>query len=172
MLLGMGAVVLGSLILYPSTTQALSLSQESKNALRNNLPERCDIVTKNIDTQISKYNQFKQRHVERYESTKTKVKAAVEKAKDSGANTSKLESDLVNLDSQIKNFASDYAKFISTLEQSKQYVCGDASAQFKDALQEARSKLIVVRQDTANIRNYVQTVVRPDIQEVRQQLKK
>lgn len=157
----------------PSTyaiTRPVLQNQEERQERREEIAsQRCTILTTNIDTRITRFNNNKQRHIDRYNNINERVAKFIAQAREQGYDVAKLEADGKTLDQKVQKFASDYAAFISKLEATKSSACGESEGAFRGALQTARQQLAVVRQDSVDIRNYYQTVIRQDIQDLRNQ---
>ena len=126
-------------------------------------------ITERIETIIARFNNNKDRHIAAYEAVKTRLGQIVTELASKGYDVTKLKSDLQEFDGLVVKFGQDYATFISLLQATEQYAPHASQGQFLTALDQARAQLRVVRQDSLDARNYYQTVIRPDVQAVRNQ---
>lgn len=158
-------LTMSSLLL--STVPALAVNPEStpKNQLQERLKIHCENVTTSIDLVINRYNNNKGRQKSAYDAVQTLITIL----KTKGYDTTKLEADFNQLMNLVKNFENDYSTFMSTLESSKNFICGNSEGQFLKSLQEARNLIPLLRQNTLEIRNYYQSTIRPDIQQLKKQ---
>lgn len=145
--------------------------QELEDKKQQMIDERCKLVNTNIDTKTERFDNNKNRHQAEYAHMQERITRIITQLKVKGLNTAKLEADLTTLNTKIDKFATDYAAYIAKLKDTKNYVCGHSDGEFRSALQGARTSILPVRQDVADIRNFYQTVIRPDIQALRQQFK-
>ena len=88
-----------------------------------------------------------------------------------GADTTKLSSDAGQLATLLNQWVSDYQKYITLLQATQSFTCGDSQGKFKAAAQAARDQLKVVRQDNQNIKTFSQQTLQPDFQAARQSVK-
>lgn len=145
------------------------LAEDSPSSPGARLQQRCTQATQRIETAVARYNNNKEKHVQQYENLAVRLADLGEKLKARGYDISKLQADGKILRDKIAKFAADYADTISKLEATKQYACGSSQGAFKQALKTAQDQLKVVKADSVDIRNYYQTVVRPDVQAVKAQ---
>lgn len=128
---------------------------------------RAKRITERIETIITRFNNNKDRHFAAYEAVKTRLGQMVTELASKGYDVTKLKSDLQAFDGLVVKFGQDYATFISLLQATEQYAPYASQGQFLTVLDQARAQLMVVRQDSLDARNYYQTVIRPDVQAVR-----
>ena len=88
-----------------------------------------------------------------------------------GADVTKLQADAQQLVTLQNQWVSDYQKYISLLQATQTFTCGDSQGKFKAAVQAARDQLKVVRQDNQNIKTFNQQTLQPDFQTARQSVK-
>ena len=169
------AIVLG-IMMIPSITHAQtnledlkSKKEEVKAKIEEKVEQRCTILETNIDTRIARHENNKDRHLQAYQNTKEQVKNLVDRAKEAGYDTSQLETDLQTMDQKIRDFSAAWNTYFELLQKTKEYACGESEGEFRTALKTARDQLRVVRQHAAEIRNFYQTVIRPDIQDLKSQ---
>jgi hypothetical protein len=146
-----------------------ALAQTASPTTAPQVEERCQAMTQRIETAIARFNNNKDGHTTRYLKIAEHLKNINEKLTAKGYDTTKTEADYKILNEKIVKASADYSTFISKLGETKQYACGQSQGQFRTALQAAKAQLKIYREDVADIRNYYQTVVRPDAQALRDQ---
>ncbi len=145
--------------------------EERKEEREEKKEERCNVVEGRIQNKLSKFQENKENHVERYKHIKEAVTNLVARLKEKGYSTGNLETYLKELDSKIQDMASDYQTFISKLEETKNYTCGASQGDFVAKLNEAKAARIVVFQDAVEIRKYIIETIRPEMKSLREQIK-
>lgn len=120
--------------------------------------DRCTLLVQRIDSIITRFTVKKDDHIERY----NKV---IEFLKSKGPVGEPLDSDMKNLNQMVITLAKDYDAFIGKLETSKQYACGTSQGAFKQAIQDARLQLDVVKADANNAKSFWLTTVKPHLKE-------
>jgi predicted nucleic acid-binding Zn-ribbon protein len=125
------------------------------------------LVTTNIDTRITRFENNFEGHKKFYEKMKEIVSNFISKAKEKGKDTAALEEDLATLQGKLDNFSSHKAAHIEDLKATQEYACGESDGAFKAALEKARDSFKVLREDVSDIRNFYQTKIRADIKALR-----
>ncbi|MCJ7653005.1 MAG: hypothetical protein MUO75_04820 [Actinobacteria bacterium] len=139
---------------------------------RNPAPPRQEARSQRIqqiETIIARFEANKERHIAVYNRIKDRLKEAADSLQAKGYDLTNVRQDYSALDSKIVKFATDYATFISDLRAAESYVPLESQGQFLSALEVARAQLRVARADSLDIRNFYWTVVRPDVQALRNQ---
>jgi chromosome segregation ATPase len=144
--------------------------EEWKEKREENQEQRCEVAEGRIDNKINKFDENKENHVERYRHIKEAVSNLVTRLKEKGLDTGNLEKYLTELDSKIKDMASDYQTFIDKLKATKSFACGNSNGDFLAALNEAKSARLTVWQDAVEIRKYIIETIRPEMKRLRDQL--
>ena len=151
------------------STETQNLKGKVKEERTTIIANRCEIITKNIDNRLARFNDNKNGHAIRYQELKTRLTNLISRLEQKGYDVSKLEADLTVLDTKIKKFADDYVTFIEQLKTTKGFACGQSQGAFADALSKAKDLLRLVRQDAMDIRDYYQTQIKPDLMALRAQ---
>jgi len=133
--------------------------------------DRCKLISERIDFNVKRFEDSKNDHVTNYQNAKKRTEEVIARLKKEGADTTKLEQDLVKLNTLITQFASDYNAYITALKSAKTFQCGNSEGQFKKSLEDARALLIKAKQSALAVREYYQSTIRPDIQEIKKQIK-
>jgi len=130
---------------------------------------RSQRIQQRIEMIIARFEANKERHIAVYNRIKDRLKEAADSLQAKGYDLTNVRRDYSALDSKIVKFATDYATFISDLRATESYVPLESQGQFLSALEVARAQLRVARADSLDIRNFYWTVVRPDVQALRNQ---
>ncbi len=149
-----------------STQSANRPGQEIRKAVRE---ARCTIAEERINLRIDRFSSLRQDHVKLYQAIVERLKTLADKLDKEGYDTAKIRADYKVLNDKIAKRATDYATFISKLEATKQYACGESEGKFVDALKDSRSYMEIVQKDTQDIREYYKNTIRADIKELRAQ---
>lgn len=126
--------------------------------------DRCKFLTEKNTLIITRFETNKSKHIQDYQNTKKKLEEVIARLKTNGANVTKLEADLVELDKLIKKAADDYTTYITALKDTKNYACGRSEGAYANALKAAQEKLQTARLSLLAVRTYYQSTIRPDIQ--------
>lgn len=170
----LGVLVLPAMFIAPlftSVSAQNSFQENSQERRQEFLDTRCENVTSRIDNRIERYNENKNRHVENYNRIKDRITETVNNLEQKDYDVSELKNDLQTLDSKIKEFAQNYTTFVGTLGQSKSLACGESEGAFKDKVEESRGQLRYSREQAKEIRDYIQNVIRPDLEDLKEQIK-
>lgn len=167
------SVVRAETVANPITTTL----QEKKEEIRQQIQEkrlqlitkRCERIEKRIEARVTHFNNKKEKHVARYNRLKERLARLGARLQEKGYDITQIQADLRVLDEKIKQWASDYALFINKLEETKNLACGESQDTFKEALKEARRQLQLVHQNSREIHEFYQTVIRVDIQALKNQ---
>lgn len=145
--------------------------EDRKEQREERKEKRCENVNNRIDTRIQRYENNQQRHRDVFGKIVNRVESVIDKLKAKGADTSDLSSALSTMKDMIKDLESEHSEFIDELKETKNYECGSSEGKFREQLKEARGSLLEVRSKVVEIRKYYQTDVRPEIIELREELK-
>lgn len=165
---GILLVVIGSGLVSPVYAQTVSPTPTRRLGERI-VENRCEIVTNRVQNMITKFDTNKQRHIERHTKVVERVKEVVTKLKAKGYDTSKLETDLVSLETKVREFATLYSDFIAKLKESQTLACGNSEGAFKAKLDEARQSLKASREKAKEITNFIKDTIIPDLRDLKSQ---
>lgn len=159
-----------------SIKQSNDSIKETKNQIEKiknaNAISRCETITTKIEEQVTRYSKNKDPRIESYQNIVNKTTDLVTKLKGKGIDTTHLSSNLVVLDSKIKNFANSYDGYISSISSTKEYTCNKSEGEFRSSLQASRDQLRQVKDKSVDIQDYIKRTIRPEVQKIRDQLKK
>jgi len=156
----------------PAILNNTSATPTLMQRLEDRWNKTCDNLESRIDIRITRYENNAARHKAVHQRVRDKVKAIIDKLDAKGIDTTKLKSDLKELDIKIQKFATDYSSYIEALKATKNYACGESEGQFVKALSDANKYLSTLQRDSLDIRSYYQKTIRADIAAIRDQLKK
>lgn len=102
---------------------------------------------------------------------KQKIQERINKFKQQGLDVSKVTADFQTFSGQLDKWLTDYQTFITNLQATQQFSCGQAKGQFAAAVKTARSQRQVVKQDRDTFRDFYNQTLWADFQTLRQQAK-
>lgn len=139
---------------------------QAKNAIK-----RCAVITSKIQTKLSSFDNSKIKHLGVYADLKAQLSTTADKLAARGADVAVLRAYLVTLDEKIAKFNADYASYAAKLKDSQEYVCGKSEGEFLAKLKESRTALQWVFRDAVDIRTFVLTKIKVELNRIRQELK-
>lgn len=165
------SILFVSLIFFVAATYAFTpvvrpTIQQTREELQ---AKRCTTLTQNIDRRISRFNNNKERHMNQYNTAKQRLSQLTEKLQKQGYDVSQLQADGQTWDTKIQKFATDFTVFINKLTETKNAACGQSEGTFRTLMNQARQQVKIVHQDSVDARTYYQTVIKADIQAIRDQ---
>lgn len=126
-------------------------------------------ATARIDRAVEKLEQFKEKRLASFEEVRDKLEKAIDSFADKGLDVSALEDHIAELESKVEGAAGACDKVIGQLEDTKGLAKPETAAEFKSALKSAMAGAKAVRKDIKELRSYMNTVIRKDIQKLRAQ---
>lgn len=132
--------------------------------------DRCKNINERVSQRIARYEQNKSKHFANYEQMKKRLAEVTAKLDSQSVDTTKLKTDMTQLDALIKKASDDYAAFIASLKTSQGITCGKSEGAFADALKTSRDKLQAARKSMEAIREYYKNTIRPDIMAIKKQM--
>lgn len=143
---------------------------EMKSKYREKMTEeRCSRIQERIQNKTDRFDSNKEKHMTVYKNMKERISKFIEKLTAKGYDTTELKSDLTVLEGKIDQFSADYAAYIAKLKSTNTLACGHSEGEFRGGLVESKDLLKTVHQDAADIRTYVRTEIKADIQDLRKQ---
>lgn len=140
--------------------------QASREARLNN---RCENVYKRIDARLKNYEARKDNHIPVYQKMLTRLQQLSTTLASKGYDTTKLNADLVTLDTMLKTAAANYQAFIDELTALKSLDCETARASFLTNLSESKTKLQQFRTSAAAIHEFFKNTIKVDLKALRSQ---
>jgi len=132
--------------------------------------EKCLRVQERIQNKEGNLEQVKEKHMSVYANMTERVQKFIDRFKAAGLNTSKVEADLVTLQSKIEEFKIAYANYSAKFRETKTAACGDTEGGLRGKLVDARAELKITHDIAADIREYMRTVILVDLKELKAQM--
>ncbi len=165
-----------------NNTANSSLNTNNTNATSNNTDDkpinksgpwktRCQAVNHRVAGRIKMYEEKRDPHIFKFTNLMNILDKIITRADAKGFDTSALKEDKIKLDEMIKKFKDDYDLFIQKLMNTRNYTCGKSEGQYKNALNESKIQLGIVRQDSEDIKEFFKTTIREDIAKLKEQAK-
>ena len=141
------------------------------NTFRENIEEnislRCDNITNRIELIILKYNNNKDRHIERYQNISETLSELITTLESNGYDVKQLQEDVDQLNVYIKEFSTEYSNFVEQLELSQEYACANSEGDFRRTVENARSYLLQARETALDIRILINDEIRTDLEDLK-----
>ncbi len=155
------------------TGERTGLTNVTREQVQARMEARCNLIESRIQLITNRYEANKQRHIDRYQKLKANVTSLVSRleANKPGYDLGELKSDLTELDELIKKFGGEYNTLVGLLNQTKTLSCGESEGAYLAKLGEVKAQNLKVRQVILDTRNFVQSDLRPTIQQIREDLK-
>jgi chromosome segregation ATPase len=129
------------------------------------LKERCEEINKKVQEGVTKYTENKTEKVAKYVTLKARTEELIVKLKTQGYDTTKLEADLKTLDTKIQKATTDYDAFLKSLKDATSTItCDTTTGNFGLGLGKAKQGFATVRTDHEDIKKFVQTNLKADLQ--------
>lgn len=128
---------------------------------------RCKNLESRITNRVNRYENNRRMLENVYGNMQSRIARLVERLKSAGADTTQLEKDLATLNDKIAKLKTDHETFMSTLVESRSFVCGNSEGEFKGKIDEARKVPEIIKQDRQDIKNFFQTTIKADLQAIR-----
>jgi chromosome segregation ATPase len=147
---------------------AKAITTTSQSNVGNSLPN-CEKVETKLQVRITHFDQNKEKHIQAYNNLVDRIEKFIARIKAKGYDTTKLEADLATLKEKVADFTEAYAAYMTLLDETKNYTCGQSHGDFAAKLKEVRAQLKIVHQMAADIRNFWRTVIRVDLLDIKKQ---
>lgn len=134
-----------------------------------NMEQRCSMIQNKIAERNSKFEENKSKHTAVYDNMTDRISKFITRLSGEGYDVSKIQADLTILKEKISKIEADLAAQNSKLNETKEFACGHSDGDFKGKLTEARTMMVSIHKEAMEIRKFVQTTLRPDIQALRNQ---
>lgn len=131
------------------------------------LKARCTSAQAKVKTVESNVDKGVNNRISAYEALLDRLDKLTVKLKEKSIDTTKLEQQRAALEVTIEKFKTDLAAYKVTLDDLKGLGCTEDPAAFKAALEAARAARLVVKNDAAAVRTYVQDTIKPTLKELK-----
>lgn len=145
-----------------SSTTASKLKEAVKGVIKS-----CPIIESKIQAKVTTFDNSKLKHLTVYANLTDRLSKVADRLTARGADVSVLRADLVVLNQKVAKFNTDYATYIAIFKASQESVCGASEGAFKLKLKEAKTALQLVHKDAADIRAFVNTTIKSDINKLK-----
>jgi hypothetical protein len=132
--------------------------------------KKCETIQNRLETKITRFENSKQRDQRVFGNLKSRFDRLANRLGSTGADTSKLKTDLATLYSKIDKLMADHDVFLSDLTATKETSCSITATEMKTKVGEARKVATTIRQDRLDIRNFFLTTLKADLMEIRKAL--
>ncbi len=129
--------------------------------------QKCQIITARISAMITNANKRLQQRQSGASTRAAAIQKSIQNLQAKGVDVSKLQADLTQLTTLLNQSVTDFQLYITKLQATQNFTCGDAQGQFKQALIAARTQLQVVRQDNKTIMQFITGTLMKDLQVLR-----
>jgi len=160
----------------PSTQTQVKLqnSQEVKDKIQEKKSEiaqnRCERVKQNVQNRIQSHQEIRERYQKTYQNIVQNTQAKITALQTAGCNGEEMDAvlqDITTLQFKVSTFEKTYETLLATLDQNSQIACGD-NPNIGQAQQEIRDQLKVMKDNTTEIKNFIQSTFRVHLQSLRQ----
>ena len=163
-------------------TQPTSTSQEIKTrvlerkdrlrialqeAEKKHLGEKCERAQGLVNGLLQKLAALQTNRVRVYDDIDDKLTKLIEKLQAKGVDTAKLEGNQAEYKAKVEVFKTHLAEYKLALEDLKDMDCTEDPEGFKATLEEARQIRDAMKEDAKSIRQYVVTVIKATLKEIR-----
>lgn len=132
--------------------------------------QRCDSMTAKVNTINARYNTNQERYTKTFQNIADKVDGFVTRLKANGVDVVLLEQDMVRVREMIQNVNQYYNSFQKGLENSNQFVCGQSQGDYVRELSQAREQLRLTRQEMIQLREFIRTNIRVDLELIKSEI--
>lgn len=155
-------------VVSPVSAQATRVPQDGLNQLRQ---ARCERVKERVDFRIRRYEDNKDRYIERYQKISESVSNALIKLDGKGYDLNALKADLETLKSKRIEFVDLHTKAMSSLRSARDIACEnrDDRTAFEAKVKDAQDYLAKTRTKAKEIHEFIRTEIREDLQNLRDQ---
>jgi hypothetical protein len=148
-----------------------SKREEVKENTQERIQKRCENVNNLIDNRIKMLEKTHRLRQDQYQDFVTRIEDLISRVKTKGADTSQLETDLETLKTKVANVETEYTALLALVAETKNKDCGNTEGEFKNGLVKSREQLQNVVSASLDVRDYLHTVIKPDLNALRDSLK-
>lgn len=146
---------------------AMQVSRQEETEKR--VAEKCAMIQAKIAERNTKFEGNKAKHTAVYSNMTERISKFITRLSGEGYDVSKVKADLEILKEKISKLESDLATQNAKMNETKDFACGHSDGDFKGKLVEARTMMQTIHAEAMEVRKFVQTTIRPDIQALRTQ---
>lgn len=155
----------------PGQTGLGEIRTQASGTIAGKVIARCQIIESKIQIKAVNFDNNKMRHLDIYNQVKNKVTEIVEVLKNAGGDVASLTAHLATFDQKIQKFSSDYATYIQALKNTQAEACGKSEGEFRNSWRQVKTSLSQVHKDAVELRTFYATVLKPEINRVRAQIR-
>jgi chromosome segregation ATPase len=127
----------------------------------------CEKLTARINNRLNSYEESKDKWHSRYQGIIKRLESLNQKLDEKDCDTSQIDADITTFQSLLDEFAAAFRVFVTQLQGSRAYVCGESQGDFSNQLTTARAKLAPVKSAASNLHNFVQSTLKPHLRLVK-----
>jgi len=154
-------------------TQRADLKTQRDATMQQRKTDRCEKIQARIAERLTNFDSIENKHMAVYTNMQDRIQKFIDRLTAAGVDTTKVKTDLADLQTKIAQFSTDYKTYVAALGDAKSFTCGDTDAttttNVKTKMQAARAALVTVHQDAMAIRTFMQGTVVPDILALKKQ---
>lgn len=155
----------------PGQTGLGEIRTQASGTIAGKVIARCQIIESKIQIKAVNFDNNKMRHLEIYNQVKNKITEIAEILKNSGGDIDSLNTHLTTFEQKIQKFSSDYAIYIQALKNTQAYACGKSEGEFRNSWRQVKTALAQVHKDAVELRTFYATVLKPEVNRVRTQIR-
>lgn len=150
-----------------------NMSDEEKAAKKDEIKDKIEdrwatTTCKKIETRMraryEKYETNKALHKQTYDKTKAKITDLIEKLEADGQDVSKVQADLVLLETKLQKLYADHEALIQKMKEMEAGTCTSSKENLGSKIKEVQKyRLDTIKVDIQDIRVFYSTVLRPDL---------
>ncbi|MFA5926930.1 MAG: hypothetical protein WCT32_01120 [Patescibacteria group bacterium] len=159
------------ILIAPSQATAASKSASTTGSqassgvtAKKTFSDKCANVQTKLKTKAQNHGLSKEKHLSVYNNLQNRLTKFAARAKSAGYDTSKLESDLVELKARVNTFKLSTEEYDKSVAQLKTNICGRPEDTFRNDLSQTKELLKNVHANAALIRKFVQETIKVDLQ--------
>lgn len=163
---------------YAQNSSLQQRIEKYKTGLSNNptkgdlerLKLRCDVaqtVLKNVNTRATT---AQEKRVNAYDNITKNLNDLVTVLKEKSIETTKLEAEITDFQAKVDQYKTDAESYKQAVADAGELKCTDDPLALKAAIQESRNDLQKLQTEVADIRTYVNNVIKPTLQQIRSDL--
>lgn len=153
----------------PAMAETGGLRDRVKEKMEKKITAVCEAVNKRIDARINNYNERKDLHIKKNQANVVRWGELATRLEAKGYDVTKLRADLKTLDGMLTTAATNYTNFVSKLETTKDYDCGESKGMFKESLAESKTVLATFRTQAKAISDFIKNTIMPDLKALHSQ---